>query len=54
MPGLRLASPAPCAFVFSGRPLAEVFRLQGAAELEEAENRYLPKNAHGAPPSGAA
>lgn len=24
--------------------LAEVFRLQGAFELEEAENRYLPKN----------
>jgi phosphoenolpyruvate phosphomutase len=26
-------------------PLSEVFRLQGAAELEEAEKRYLPKNA---------
>jgi phosphoenolpyruvate phosphomutase len=25
-------------------PLAEVFRLQGAHELEEAEKRYLPKN----------
>lgn len=25
--------------------LAEVFRIQGAAELEEAEKRYLPKNA---------
>src|SRR5262249_55466670 len=26
-------------------PLAEVFRLQGAPELEEAEKQYLPKNA---------
>lgn len=26
-------------------PLAEVFRLQGAAELEDAEKRYLPANA---------
>jgi phosphoenolpyruvate phosphomutase len=26
--------------------LAEVFRIQGASELEEAEKRYLPRNAH--------
>src|SRR5207245_829579 len=26
-------------------PLAEVFRLQGASELEEAEKRYLPRHA---------
>lgn len=28
-------------------PLAEVFRIQGAAELEEAERRYLPGGAEG-------
>lgn len=28
-------------------PVSEVFRLQGAAELQEAEKRYLPKSAQG-------
>ncbi len=28
-------------------PVSEVFRLQGAAELQEAEKRYLPKSARG-------
>ncbi len=28
-------------------PVSEVFRLQGAVELREAERRYLPKNAQG-------
>jgi phosphoenolpyruvate phosphomutase len=28
-------------------PVGEIFRLQGAAELEEAEDRYLPKGARG-------
>lgn len=28
-------------------PVSEIFRLQGADELQAAEKRYLPKNAHG-------